>query len=73
MHMASVNDFLAPRSTLAARLTAVVESVRAARARRAVYRETYAELARLSDRDLADLGLHRAEIDQIARDAARDL
>ena len=31
------------------------------------YRETYNELMRLSSRDLADLGINRAEIPTIAR------
>jgi uncharacterized protein YjiS (DUF1127 family) len=34
------------------------------------YRETVRELSRLSDRDLADLGISRFEIDTVARDAA---
>ena len=35
-----------------------------------LYRATLSELASLSDRDLADLGLHRAMIDDVAREAA---
>ncbi len=38
--------------------------------RRRIYNATVAELAVLSDRDLADLGLMRANIRQIAREAA---
>jgi uncharacterized protein YjiS (DUF1127 family) len=34
------------------------------------YRATLNELGALSDRDLADLGLHRAMIADVARDAA---
>ena len=34
------------------------------------YRETYNELMRLSSRDLADLGINRAEIPTIARQSA---
>jgi uncharacterized protein YjiS (DUF1127 family) len=34
------------------------------------YRETVRELSRLSDRDLADLGISRFDIDSVARDAA---
>ena len=34
------------------------------------YRETYNELGRLSNRELADLGLSRADIPTIARKAA---
>lgn len=34
------------------------------------YRETIAELSRLSDRELDDLGINRFEIDRIARSHA---
>jgi uncharacterized protein YjiS (DUF1127 family) len=34
-------------------------------------RETYQALVRLDDRELADLGLNRADLRDIARDAAR--
>ncbi len=33
------------------------------------YRETYNELARLTRRELDDLGINRADIDQVARKA----
>ncbi|MCX7646488.1 MAG: DUF1127 domain-containing protein [Rhodobacteraceae bacterium] len=39
---------------------------REARARRALYRQTVAELSRLSDRDLADLGISRLTIHDLA-------
>ena len=52
-----------PLDTLRAR-------VRHWRARRAAYLRTHAELSACSDRDLADFGLHRAEIPAIARRAA---
>ncbi|MEX0852586.1 MAG: DUF1127 domain-containing protein [Bauldia sp.] len=34
------------------------------------YRETYDELMRLTDRDLADLGIRRTDIQRIARQSA---
>ena len=34
------------------------------------YRETVSELSRLSNRDLADLGINRGEIPSVARRAA---
>ena len=34
------------------------------------YRQTVRELSRLADRDLADLGISRFDIDSVARDAA---
>jgi uncharacterized protein YjiS (DUF1127 family) len=39
-------------------------------AQQRVYRETVRELSRLSNRDLADLGLNRSMIGDIAREAA---
>jgi uncharacterized protein YjiS (DUF1127 family) len=33
------------------------------------YRETYNELSRLNQRELADLGINRADINQVARRA----
>lgn len=44
-----------------------------ARARRAAYRQTVLELGALSDRELADLGIYRSMIRQIAGDVARDV
>ncbi|MGQ0485288.1 MAG: DUF1127 domain-containing protein [Hyphomicrobiales bacterium] len=35
------------------------------------YRRTVAELASLSDRDLADLGIMRSDIARLAREATR--
>lgn len=35
------------------------------------YRRTVSELASLSDRDLADLGISRADIARLAREATR--
>lgn len=42
-------------------------AVKAARHRRARYIKTYSELARLSDRELNDLGFARANIRKIAK------
>jgi uncharacterized protein YjiS (DUF1127 family) len=39
-------------------------------AQRRAYRATCEELSALSDRDLADIGLYRADIEDIARRAA---
>ena len=47
-----------------------LEAAATRRTKRRVYRQTFAELASLSNRDLADLGIHRAEIKRIAYEAA---
>lgn len=54
-------------SDMAAR---VWHSVQLSMQRRSVYAQTLAELRHLSDRDLADLGLHRSMIRDVARAAA---
>lgn len=45
----------------------VLAAAQAAGRRRARYAKTYSELARLSDRELNDLGFARANIRQIAK------
>ncbi len=52
------------------RVEATLKAFGEARAQRKVYRQTHIELSRLSNRDLADLGITRAEISFIAREAA---
>lgn len=52
------------------RVSALFKAFGEARAQRKVYRETAKELNALSTRDLADLGISRAEIPFIAREAA---
>lgn len=42
------------------------------RARRKLYRDTFSELASLSDRALKDLGLPRSSLKRIAMEAAYD-
>ena len=42
----------------------------AARAKRRVYRQTVRELVGLTDRELADLGIHRTSITTVAIEAA---
>lgn len=52
------------------RLNARVAATRSDYAKWRVYRKTVTELAALSDRDLADLGLSRSMISTIAHEAA---
>ncbi|MAM61605.1 MAG: hypothetical protein CMH11_08960 [Maritimibacter sp.] len=51
-------------------MSTLLKSFGDARAQRKVYRTTLAELRALNGRDLADLGISRAEIPFIAREAA---
>jgi uncharacterized protein YjiS (DUF1127 family) len=69
--------FVSNTSTTAAslglrqRFADFLERAREARKARAVYTRTVEELSALSDRDLADLGIARISIEDIAREAAR--
>ncbi|WP_071674512.1 DUF1127 domain-containing protein [Nioella nitratireducens] len=58
------------RFGLKARIQEIRDMLEQRAARRAVYNRTVYELQALSNRDLADLGFHRSEIPQIARQAA---
>ena len=50
------------------KITKVIENNREAMDKYNRYRKTYRELASLSDRDLADIGINRGMIEQIAFD-----
>jgi uncharacterized protein YjiS (DUF1127 family) len=52
------------------RLAALMVGVKDLIARRRVFNQTLFELNQLSDRDLSDLGLSRANIADVAREAA---
>lgn len=71
--MAYVNSSRAVRVTLADRIAALFTVAREAAARRAIYTQTVRELNALTDRDLHDLGLARADVPSIAREAAYGL
>jgi uncharacterized protein YjiS (DUF1127 family) len=68
--MAYVNTTAAADFGFVARLNAVKASLATRIASYRVYRETFAELSSLSDRDLTDLGLGRSGIRSIALEAA---
>ena len=57
-------------SDLGGRISAVLKSYEDYRRRRAVFRQSLRELRNLSDRELADLGIHRSMIAQLAHEAA---
>ncbi|MCX7889085.1 MAG: DUF1127 domain-containing protein [Rhodobacteraceae bacterium] len=67
--MAYVNSRTA-RPTLGERIQAWWESSKDYRARYATYRRTVRELESMSDRDLADIGISRSQIADIAAEAA---
>lgn len=55
---------------LRAKLSDFFAGLQEARARNAVYRQTIRELNSLTERDLADLGIHRSMITRVAMEAA---
>jgi uncharacterized protein YjiS (DUF1127 family) len=68
--MAYVNTNSAARKGFADRLGFVKDVVLTAISQRRVYTRTVAELNGLTDRELADLGISRLGITEIAREAA---
>ena len=69
--MAHIADTRAQSSGLFEGLRRAAASLNDARRARAEYRRVYDELAALSDRDLADLGIHRSDVAGVARAASR--
>lgn len=65
-----MNTTLRTSTTLADRIGNFLAGLNDNRRRYGVYRQTLRELNELTDRELSDLGLHRAEIDSIALEAA---
>lgn len=68
--MAYVNSTSVAQKGLLDRLADLKGSVLAAIRTRRLYAQTVAELNALSDRDLADLGISRLGIVEVAREAA---
>lgn len=68
--MAYATSTRALRVPFGERLAALITAFREANARRALYAQTLQELNALSDRDLSDLGMSRASIAHVARQAA---
>lgn len=68
--MAYVNSSRAASFSLADRISGFVSLTKASFARRAVYNQTVRELVILTDRELADLGISRADIRAVAHEAA---
>lgn len=68
--MAYVNTTRFSNTTLLSRVLAATSGITAALRQRQVYLATLRELNSLSDRDLNDLGIHRAMVRDIAYEAA---
>lgn len=70
MTMAYVSQNRATTVTLADRFAAAKANLVAAYEQRKLYNATFRELSALSNRELADLGIHRSMIKSIALEAA---
>ena len=68
--MAYVNQTRAVTAAPTDRLSALVATLKGGLARRRVYVQTLRELNALNDRELADLGISKFSIPEIAREAA---
>lgn len=68
--MVHLNEFHEARGGLLHRLLAVVSAMVRRFEREALSRATARELDELSDRELADVGLHRRDVRRVAREVA---
>ena len=68
--MAYVNSTRSLNISIADRFGNLAKSVKLALHRRRLFNRTVRELSALSDRELADLGIHASMIKQIAAEAA---
>lgn len=68
--MAYVNNTRSASPALSAEVGGILKSIKVAIERRAVYARTVRELNSLSDRELADLGISRVSIRDVAAQAA---
>jgi len=60
-------------ASLMGRVHGATDALKGRFAKYRVYRRTYAELSALTNRELADLGLHRSEVRRVALEAAGEL
>ncbi|WP_298846890.1 DUF1127 domain-containing protein [uncultured Ruegeria sp.] len=70
--MAVASTQTALKSAPAFGFGALVENAKIRFVRHRMYRQTVSELSALSNRELADLGLHRSMIRRVAMQAAND-
>lgn len=68
--MTYMNTTRTAQPTLRDRFASYMLALKAAYQRRRIYDQTLRELGVLSDRDLSDLGMHRAMISEVAHLAA---
>ena len=68
---AAFGTFPTPKSPIMARLADTWQELRRHRAERRLFRRTHAELSRMTDRELADVGISRFQIADVALEAAR--
>jgi len=69
--MAYATDIFTPGISLGERFNTLRQAIAEKRAQSRAYRITFNELDRLSDRELADLGIARSNIRGIAYEAAQ--
>ncbi|WP_299874451.1 DUF1127 domain-containing protein [uncultured Sulfitobacter sp.] len=67
--MAYLNQTTAQQSSFMARVMSAFDGMVTRFQRNRLYRETFNGLNALTDRELADLGLHRSELPRVAWDA----
>lgn len=68
--MAHVSDIRISGVTLGDRFADFRGALASRRAQNRVYRNTYNELASLTDRELSDIGISRSDIKRVASEAA---
>ncbi|WHZ33808.1 DUF1127 domain-containing protein [Sagittula sp. MA-2] len=71
--MAHATEYTSQSQSALTGFAGIVETIRARRARRKVFNQTFRELSSLSNRELADLGMGRSEIRRVAYQAAYEL
>ena len=69
--MAYLNTTLAP--SFADRTRSILTALKARRQQNRLYRQTMHELSRLSNRELADLGLNRYDIHRVAVETSENI
>ncbi|WP_420819936.1 DUF1127 domain-containing protein [Ruegeria marisrubri] len=70
--MAVTSEHTVLKGTHSIGFSSLIEAIKTRYTRHRVYRQTVNELSALSNRELADLGLHRSMIRRIAMQAAED-